>query len=87
MDEFRRVELEVWLAPFLAALSHKTRARICPAHVAGLIGAGDRKSIQPMAARDPQVGYDQLHHHCRRDLGCCAVGRGLAGARRRDGWW
>jgi SRSO17 transposase len=30
--------------------------------VAGLIGAGDRKSIQPMAARDEQVGYDQLHH-------------------------
>jgi len=30
--------------------------------VAGLIGAGDRKSIQPMAARDGDFGYDQLHH-------------------------
>lgn len=62
MGEFWRVELEMCLAPFLAALSHKTRARICPAYVAGLIGAGDRKGIQPIAARDAQVGYDQLHH-------------------------
>lgn len=35
---------------------------MCPAYVAGLIGSGDRKSIQPMAARDGDVGYDQLHH-------------------------
>lgn len=27
----------------------------------GLIGPGDRKSIQPMAAREGGVGYDQLH--------------------------
>jgi SRSO17 transposase len=57
-----RSELERWLAPFLEVLQHKTRARMCPAYVAGLIGAGDRKSVQPMAARDDQVGYDQLHH-------------------------
>jgi SRSO17 transposase len=33
-----------------------------PGLCAGLIGAGDRKSVQPMAARDGEVGYDQLHH-------------------------
>jgi hypothetical protein len=33
---------------------------MCPAYVAGLLDAGDRKSVQPMAARDEQVGYDQL---------------------------
>jgi SRSO17 transposase len=33
-----------------------------PAYVAGLIGPGDRKSVQPMAARDSAVDYDQLHH-------------------------
>lgn len=33
-----------------------------PAYVAGLIGPGDRKSIQPMAARTGEVGYDRLHH-------------------------
>src|SRR3546814_14433794 len=35
---------------------------MCPAYVAGLIGPGDRKSIQPMAARTGEVGYDRLHH-------------------------
>jgi SRSO17 transposase len=57
-----RSDLEHWLAPFLAALRHKTRARMCPAYVAGLIGPGDRKSVQPMAARVGNVSYDQLHH-------------------------
>jgi SRSO17 transposase len=35
---------------------------MCPLYVAGLIGPGDRKSVQPMAARAGVVGYDQLHH-------------------------
>jgi SRSO17 transposase len=34
---------------------------MCPVYVSGLIGPGDRKSIQPMAERAPG-GYDQLHH-------------------------
>lgn len=62
MDRDWQADLEHWLAPFSAALVHKTRARMCPAYVAGLIGPGDRKSIQPMAARDGSVNYDQLHH-------------------------
>ena len=57
-----RSDLEVWLTPFLAALRHKTRMRVCPAYIAGLIGPGDRKSVQPMAARGGEFGYDQLHH-------------------------
>lgn len=57
-----RGDLEVWLTPFLAALRNKTRMRVCPAYIAGLIGPGDRKSVQPMAARAGDVGYDQLHH-------------------------
>ena len=35
---------------------------MCPAYIAGLIGPGDRKSVQPMASRDSGVTYDQLHH-------------------------
>ena len=35
---------------------------MCPAYIAGLIGPGDRKSVQPMATRTAEVGYDQLHH-------------------------
>ena len=57
-----RGDLEIWLAPFVAALGHKIRGRMCPAYVAGLIGPGDRKSVQPMAARDRAISYDQLHH-------------------------
>ena len=57
-----RKELGHFLKPFLDRLGHKARRQMCPAYVAGLIGSGDRKSIQPMAARDGQVGYDQLHH-------------------------
>ena len=44
MAEDWRGDLEIWLAPFLAALRHKTRVRLCPAYIAGLIGPGDRKS-------------------------------------------
>jgi len=62
MDGDWRVDLERWLAPYLEGLGHKARQRMCPAYVAGLIGPGDRKSIQPMAARTGEVGYDRLHH-------------------------
>lgn len=47
-SDWRR-DLERWLTPFLAALGHKARVRMCPAYVAGLIGIGERKSVQPMA--------------------------------------
>src|SRR5471032_898540 len=62
MDMEWQGDLNRWLAPFVAALGHKTRKRMCPLYVAGLIGPGDRKSVQPMAARAAEVGYDQLHH-------------------------
>jgi len=55
-------ELERWLKPFLDRLGHKTRQRMCPLYVAGLIGPGDRKSVQPMAERLATGSYDQLHH-------------------------
>jgi SRSO17 transposase len=35
---------------------------LCPLYVSGLIGPGDRKSIQPMAARLAPGDYDRLHH-------------------------
>jgi SRSO17 transposase len=56
-DELRR-----WLGPFLSHLGHKARRRMCPLYVAGLIGPGERKSVQPMASRTPAAEYDQLHH-------------------------
>ena len=55
-------ELRGWLEPFLERLGHKARRRMCPLYVAGLIGPGDRKSVQPMAERLAPNDYDQLHH-------------------------
>ena len=55
-------ELERWLKPFLDRLGHKARRQMCPLYVSGLIGPGDRKSIQPMAERLALGDYDQLHH-------------------------
>ncbi len=55
-------ELGRWLKPFLDRLGHKARRQMCPLYVAGLIGPGDRKSVQPMAERLAPGDYDQLHH-------------------------
>ncbi len=62
-----RSELGRWLKPFLNRLGHKARLQMCPLqmcplYVSGLIGPGDRKSVQPMAARVAVGDYDQLHH-------------------------
>ena len=55
-------DLDRWLAPFLAALGHKKRRTWAPLHLRGLMGPGERKSLQPMAARLGLSGHDQLHH-------------------------
>ena len=57
-----RGELERWLAPFLERLGHPARRAMCPLYVAGLIGPGERKSIQPMAERLGLPSHDALHH-------------------------
>lgn len=54
--------LTAWLEPFLAALGHKVRQRWAPVYVRGLLGPGERKSVQPMAARLAPADCDQLHH-------------------------
>src|SRR5256885_14576904 len=50
------------LKPFVDRLGHRARRRMCPLYVSGLIGPGDRKSVQPMAKRLVLGEYDQLHH-------------------------
>ena len=59
--------LEKWLEPFLDRLGHAKRRRMCPLYVAGLIGPGDRKSVQPIAARLAPGEYDRLHHFVTSD--------------------
>src|SRR5262249_1664453 len=51
-----RDELGRWLKPFLDRLGHKARRQMCPLYVSGLIGPGDRKSVQPMAAAAARCG-------------------------------
>src|SRR5918997_5625131 len=55
-------DLDRWLAPFLDALRHKRRRTLAPLYLRGLVGPGERKSLQPMAARLGLSGHDQLHH-------------------------
>src|SRR4051812_30382172 len=55
-------ELERWLAPFLARLGRKERRRWAPFSPKGLILPGERKSIEPMAARVAPGDLQQLHH-------------------------
>ena len=45
-----------------AALDHKAQRAMCPAYITGLIGPGDHKSVQPMAARSSDIPYGRLHH-------------------------
>src|SRR5918998_128091 len=51
-----------WLRPFLEALGHEVRQRWAPVYVRGLLGPGERKSVQPMAARVAPADCDQPHH-------------------------
>ena len=51
-----------FLKPFLDRLRHKARREMCPLYVSGLIGPGDRKSIQATAKRLALGACDQLHH-------------------------
>ena len=55
-------EFATWITPFLEALGHKARRRWAPVYLRGLLGPGDRKSVQPMAARLAPADHEQLHH-------------------------
>jgi SRSO17 transposase len=55
-------ELERWLAPFLAALGREAQRRWASVYLKGLILPGERKSIEPMAARVAPGSTEQLHH-------------------------
>src|SRR5215211_8573614 len=57
-----QVEFEAWLAPFLARLRRAEQRRWAPIYLQGLLGPGERKSIEPMAARVAPGDVQQLHH-------------------------
>jgi SRSO17 transposase len=55
-------EFDGWLAPFLSALSHPAQRRWAPPYLRGLLLPGERKSVEPMAARVAPGEVQQLHH-------------------------
>jgi SRSO17 transposase len=55
-------EFDRWLAPFWAALGDRRRQPWGPVYVRGLLGPGERKSVQPLAARLAPDDYEQVHH-------------------------
>ena len=55
-------DLDAWLTPFLDVLGRKTRRTWAPLYLRGLLGPGERKSLQPMATRLGLSGHDQLQH-------------------------
>ncbi|MCR0985616.1 IS701 family transposase [Roseomonas populi] len=55
-------DLDSWLAPFLEVMGRKTRRTWAPLYLRGLLGPGERKSLQPMAMRLGLSGHDQLQH-------------------------
>src|SRR3712207_8852151 len=60
-------ELERWLAPFLARLRRQAQRRWAPFYLKGLLLPGERKSVEPMAARAAPGDVQQLHPRSRRD--------------------
>ena len=79
-DSGWRADLERWLEPFLARLFHPARRAMCPLCIAGLIGPGDRKSVQPMARR---LG---LVLQLRFGGGFLSGGEAASSQRRLPGW-
>ena len=55
-------DLERWLEPFLERLRHEAQRHWAPIYLKGLILPGERKSIEPMAARVAPGDNQQLHH-------------------------
>jgi SRSO17 transposase len=57
-----REEFLGWLSPFLDALARAEQRHWAPKYLEGLLGPGDRKSVEPMAERVCPGDVQQLHH-------------------------
>ena len=62
-------DLDAGLAPFPAVMGGKTRRAWVRLYLQGLLGPGDRKSLQPMGARLGLSEHDQLQHFIARCRG------------------
>jgi SRSO17 transposase len=57
-----QAQLAEWLDPFLDHLRHSSQKHWAPVYLWGLLGPGERKSIEPMADRLAPGASQQLHH-------------------------
>src|ERR671939_529546 len=57
-----QAEFQAWLTPFLARLRRAEQRHWAPLYLQGLLGPGERKSVEPMAARVAPGDVQQLHH-------------------------
>src|ERR671913_345600 len=55
-------DLDRWLKPFLDGLSRQAQRSWAPVYLKGLLLPGERKSVEPMAARVAPGDLQQLHH-------------------------
>jgi SRSO17 transposase len=55
-------ELARWLQPFLHEFGYESQRKWAPFYVRGLLGPGERKSIEPIATRVCPGETQQLHH-------------------------
>jgi SRSO17 transposase len=79
-------ELERWLAPFLAALSRPEQRRWAPLYLKGLLLPGERRSVEPLAARVAPGEVRQLHHFVSASPWAAGpLERNWRG--RPTGWW
>lgn len=62
-------DLENWLSPFLDRLQNVAQRRWMPLYVQGLLGPGERKSVEAMAERVSPGSARPLQNFCRRRPG------------------
>ena len=62
LEDIWEQELDAWLEPFAAHLGRASQRKWAPVYMKGLMGPGDRKSVQPMAERVAPGDLQQLHH-------------------------
>lgn len=53
---------DAWIAPFRETFNHKVREEMLMVYLLGLLGPGDRKSIEPIAKRFAQGQYQRVHN-------------------------
>jgi SRSO17 transposase len=63
-------DLERWLQPFVAGLRREEQRRWASVYLKGLILPGERKSIEPMAARVAPGDVQQLHQSLSENGTC-----------------